>query len=742
MKTTFKLIAVSAVVLLGAACAKIDGPSEVVSSKGALVVTASVDVDPASKVNIAPSGDVYKMTWDATGETAKLAESLLTNWSLQLYDSNSATVSGNSIVFGFDPLVEPASPQNTSYDILYPGSAVLYGSARVLTMDLTEFQTPRATSPDPAAALLAGRIPGEFDVQPEKLNATFKHISAYGKMNLQGISSSESVVSIAITAEDCNIAGNLEYNTYNGQVRNWNTTEESTITLAGDNLSANPNGFEVWFACKPFTLAAGKKFTIVTTTSAKTHTAVLTAASDLVFESGKVTTLPGFGDTFTVTFNSQGGSAVEPMLVVAGRGFNPPADPSKTGALDEGLYLGDIADAEEGASFEGWYTDSGCTQPYNFSTPVKGNLTLYAKWGTRQPIDISGIEPDESVWNAANQYPYFGITYVNNQSLSSETHYTIIMGSDCKIWGGGLNLNNPNAVVRLIGKSEERAIYRENCSTFITITAGRFILGKNLRVYYTDNGASWGTSPLIHVDGGNGAFVIDEGGRLDGSVARHQLIRTSAAGAKIIMEGGSISDNSNTADNNDFINLADGSSFTMNGGTISGNTLKGRMLVPKPGEASVINGGSIVNNSFARDYLITVQSSTANFIMKGGSINGNTGTVAKHGAVIGCNWGIFTMAGGEIKNNSVSTSALDGNIGGAVFYGSTYSNSEHRFDKTGGVISGNSAVRNASGSITGRRGQQVIFAGQSKKIDADIDASTNVSSANSGSAPWIDAPTE
>lgn len=743
MRKNWKYLLLAPVVLLSAACAKEVNPEVAVPQKGQMVVKASFqESESASKVTIAPDGAKFKMSWEASGETAKLAESLLTSWSVVLYDSKSAQLDGEKIAFSFDPLTEPATAQNTSYDILYPNSAVLSGNARKLTLNLTEVQTPKADSPDPAAALLYGRDATERATQPTELSVTFKHLSAYGRMNLRGIPAAETITSIAISAEDCDMAGNLEYNTYNGQVSNLNVTSENTITILGDNLTADPDGFDVWFACKPFTLPAGKKFTIVTTTNVTTHQSVLTPAVPLSFEAGKVTSLPGFSDTFTVTFDSKGGSAVLSREVAIGRGFVPPADPSNTGSLSEGVYLGDIADAEEGALFEGWYTDEECTQKYDFSTPVTSSFTLYAKWGTRTPIDVSEIVPESSEWNAENLYPYKGITYVNNQTLSEPTHYTIIMGTDCTIWGGGITLNNSNAIVRLIGDGVERVMSRNNCSTFFTVAAGELILGKDLQLKYTYGGAGWETSPMLLISGGSGKLVIEEGCRLDGSVANHQLIRASASGAQIVMNGGSISSNSNNSDSNDFINLVDGSSFIMNGGTISDNTLKGRMLVPKPGTASELNGGTISGNSFAKDYLITVQISTAVFNMTGGSISGNTGTVSNHGAIIGCNWGIFTMSGGDISGNVVTTSSLAGNVGGAVFYGSNYSNAEHKFEKTGGTISGNTASRSAVGTITGRRGQQIIYAGQSKKIDADIPASTNVMSASPNSAPWINAPVE
>ena len=38
------------------------------------------------------------------------------------------------------------------------------------------------------------------------------------------------------------------------------------------------------------------------------------------------------------------------------------------------------APTADGYEFEGWYIDAACTEKYNFSAPITGNITLYAKW--------------------------------------------------------------------------------------------------------------------------------------------------------------------------------------------------------------------------------------------------------------------------------------------------------------------------------------------------------------------------
>lgn len=67
--------------------------------------------------------------------------------------------------------------------------------------------------------------------------------------------------------------------------------------------------------------------------------------------------------TYTVSFDSNGGSDVAAQKVKGGEVATKPANPTK-----------------DGASFDGWYTDSALTAEYDFSTPVQANFTLYAKW--------------------------------------------------------------------------------------------------------------------------------------------------------------------------------------------------------------------------------------------------------------------------------------------------------------------------------------------------------------------------
>lgn len=73
--------------------------------------------------------------------------------------------------------------------------------------------------------------------------------------------------------------------------------------------------------------------------------------------------------TYTVAFDTNGGSAVDPVTVDAGSTVTKPADPTKSGY-----------------TFGGWYKDSTLQTPWDFANgTVTADTTLYAKWTANPP---------------------------------------------------------------------------------------------------------------------------------------------------------------------------------------------------------------------------------------------------------------------------------------------------------------------------------------------------------------------
>jgi uncharacterized repeat protein (TIGR02543 family) len=95
----------------------------------------------------------------------------------------------------------------------------------------------------------------------------------------------------------------------------------------------------------------------------------------------------------TVTFNSRQGTAVPAQTVNIGSPANLP----------------DPAPARNGYAFEFWCADTAATEQFDFSTPVTGDLTLYARWRVVFSINFNsggGTEVPVQTVNAGGRAVY------------------------------------------------------------------------------------------------------------------------------------------------------------------------------------------------------------------------------------------------------------------------------------------------------------------------------------------------
>lgn len=81
------------------------------------------------------------------------------------------------------------------------------------------------------------------------------------------------------------------------------------------------------------------------------------------------------GTKYTVTYNSNGGSAVESQQVPAGYYAFESDMPTK-----------------ENMVFDGWFTDAALTNEFiNYKTPITSDITLYAKWNNKYITEVEII---------------------------------------------------------------------------------------------------------------------------------------------------------------------------------------------------------------------------------------------------------------------------------------------------------------------------------------------------------------
>jgi uncharacterized repeat protein (TIGR02543 family) len=117
-------------------------------------------------------------------------------------------------------------------------------------------------------------------------------------------------------------------------------------------------------------------------------------------------------------------------------------------------------------TFDDWYTTSAYVTPYDFTAPITGNLTLYAKWTepATSPVDLSGETGAHVLANA--------LSYIGKQTLGVATEYTIALAGNYSMAGiDSANINKTNAVITLAGAVPAEIRLSSNGYLFY-ITAG------------------------------------------------------------------------------------------------------------------------------------------------------------------------------------------------------------------------------------------------------------------------------
>jgi fibronectin type 3 domain-containing protein len=238
-------------------------------------------------------------------------------------------------------------------------------------------------------------------------------------------------------------------------------------------------------------------------------------------------------------------------------------------------------------------------------------------------------------------------------SAQSGGTYTIEIARNESLAPTDLNYSGKTVTVILSGGGSEKTVSLSGTGCLFTVRSGvTLVLDANV----TLKGHSSNTGSLIQVNTG-GALAMKNGSKIAGNTA-------NSGGGGVCVDG----------------------AFTMDGGTISGNTVPsgyvGGGVVIDPGGVFTMNGGTISGNMAGSGGGVGTGSSSGarTFIMNGGTINGNTATSTGGGIYIGS--GTFTLKGGAISNN---TAAFNG---GGVLVDGGYSGS---LTLSGGTISGNTA---------------------------------------------------
>jgi hypothetical protein len=206
------------------------------------------------------------------------------------------------------------------------------------------------------------------------------------------------------------------------------------------------------------------------------------------------------------------------------------------------------------------------------------------------------------------------------------------------------------------------------------------------------NGAGYRYPPIILSDEGT------PGGKLQAQASiGSETTMLVLQHARVTLGGGLIlTGTGNTDPKIRGVNVTEGSTFTMNGGEISGNNANHAGGV-RVGESStfIMNGG-VISDNYATNYAggVLVRGNST-FIMNDGEISGNSGDLYAGGVFV-LDGSTFTMNGGEISDNITPSHEVAINRG-IMYAGGVLVRDDSTFIMTGGEISGNSAGTQGGG---------------------------------------------
>ncbi len=153
----------------------------------------------------------------------------------------------------------------------------------------------------------------------------------------------------------------------------------------------------------------------------------------------------GGSSTFSIRFHANGGTVVE------------------TVKAKKGAVIAEPTTTRDGYIFAGWYTDSEFTKPFDFSTPIKSSLNLYAKWIE----DGTGVSD-----NICNEFSDISVSAWYHQGVHYALENGIMNGTGGAKFAPDLNVTRA-MLVTVLWRAEDRPISTVECA-FADLKAGEY----------------------------------------------------------------------------------------------------------------------------------------------------------------------------------------------------------------------------------------------------------------------------
>ncbi|MBQ8680797.1 MAG: right-handed parallel beta-helix repeat-containing protein [Treponema sp.] len=385
------------------------------------------------------------------------------------------------------------------------------------------------------------------------------------------------------------------------------------------------------------------------------------------------------GEYVTVKFNTNGGLPIASIKVLKGSTITVPSTPAKLGYV-----------------FDGWYSKSDFTETFNFSTPITYNRTIFANWtgdGVVTVLYASSTGSDET-GTGSEEAPFAtlqkAIDKIQEINISSSDYTIYISG---RITGlSNIPSNFAANMLSIEGKNNAASdILDGNASgTVLTINTEKNITLKNLTIQN-------GTCGLY----------------LNGAGIPNTTVTLSNCNIK----------NNNSSSDGGGIRIVSCGSFSMQGGSISGNTSSGRgggISISEMPIGVFIYDGTVISGNTAATYgggIDYTVSGGGTLMISDCEISSNTATANSGG-------GIYADIGGDgtviTSNLTLKNNHADSGSGGGIYV----TDSLNSFRMENGSISNNSAKNGGGVAVNTKSGATPLLYG--------VEIKDNTASENGG----------
>jgi len=234
--------------------------------------------------------------------------------------------------------------------------------------------------------------------------------------------------------------------------------------------------------------------------------------------------------TYTVTFDSNGGSTITPQTVEANMRVTQPETPTK-----------------EGYVFSGWYTDKELVYAFDFSTEITRNIILYAKWTDAGSVyTVTFITNSDSTDNFTQSVEkgktllrpadptregYIFSDWYTNEELTDKYDFNSAVNNNFNLYAGWTAINVHITIDP--GSYDETTVNRDfnvSVTSDIAVTNISYTLKSANKTETIELGTSAGDyTANVLLEGGENVFTVSVE-TTDGSTTTKEIIATYDSG--------------------------------------------------------------------------------------------------------------------------------------------------------------------------------------------------------------------